>query len=190
MAEEEKTKIFLSAGGNAQENQYGELDEKHLSNKLKERLQDLGYEVYFAILESSTEGVVDGIFQDLLDSEYYLFVDYSREALLNDEGTQVGHRGSLFTNQELTVAKIRQMEIIPFQENGVIKEDGILRFIKVNATRFDRKDLVENVITRVKTEWKTGWKNKLVLTRDSAERGTTNYQLRDQRGDWPHSSTF
>lgn len=184
MGDEERTRIFLSAGGNSQE-EYRELDEEHLTDELKDKLEKLEingrkYEVYFALPDQSVEGVVDGIFENLKNSEYYLFIDFKREPLLNSKKEEMSPRGSLFTNQELAVAKVQKMHIIAFQEEGIKQKDGILGFIKVNATPFVRNELVDKVMERVRKEWTPGWKNKLVLGRNPSEKGSAEYQLRDQ----------
>lgn len=139
----EKAKIFLSAGRYPVEKERP-FDEMTLTDTIKDRLSQ-DYEVYLALAEQTTESVVDGIFDNLKTSEYYLFIDYKREDLGGDRG----RRGSLFTNQELAVAKTLGMPIIAFQEKGV-RLEGVLEFIKANSKQFDdRKTLVDNPVSSV-----------------------------------------
>jgi hypothetical protein len=178
----QRTRIFLSAGGNEQP-ALGRLDEAHITKDLIQRLEKpeegLGYEVYFALPQQSTEDLVNDIFQNLKNSEYYLFIDFKREKLTEDDGS-VTQRGSLFSNQELAIAQFQRKKIIAFQEDGVKKLDGILRFIHVNATPFSSRDgLVDKIIAEVKVRWDNTWKNQLKLYRKQGESAVVEFTYKD-----------
>ncbi len=169
MPEALRSKIFLSCGQN-KDPKISPLDEYSIVQGLKATLENkLGFEVYIAVEEQNVAGLVDDIFRNLRDSEYFLFIDFKREELALKSAEPVC-RGSLFTNQELALAKFLEMEIIAYQEEGVKKEDGILKFIHVNPTNFpDRKNLVDVVVAEVNRKWRSGWKNRLVLRRNAGE---------------------
>lgn len=159
--EELRAQIFLSCG------QSKHSDEVETAEAIKARLRELGFDTYIAVLEQTLRGVKDNIFKRLAESEYFVFVDFKREQLANS----ADYRGSLFSHQELAVASYLDIEVLPFQELGVKKEDGILRFIQTNPTEFPDKQVLPDLIAAEvqRRGWDPHWKNELVLERDPGE---------------------
>ena len=59
------------------------------------------YDLYISVNEQSLSGMTEDIFDNLKKAEYFLFIDFKREKLVRS-----AYRGSLFTNQELAIAKM------------------------------------------------------------------------------------
>src|ERR1041385_8826331 len=112
----EPSRVFISCGQSA-----AELD---VAGLIKQVLTDLGFEPYVAAQVQSVRALRENIFQQLRDTEYFLFVDFRREQLVQPD--DVIYRGSLFSHQELAIASFIELQILAFQEEGVKKLDGIL----------------------------------------------------------------
>lgn len=159
-----RARVFISCG------QQKNTDELEIANRIAEKLHKMGFDPYIAVAELSLKGVKENIFRRLSESEYFIFVDFRRERL--DKGTdEVVYRGSLFSHQELAVASFLDIEVLPFQEAGVKKDDGILRFIQANCVHFESGDrhLLPDVIAEKVREqgWSPSWRNELELERES-----------------------
>ncbi|MCW4046114.1 MAG: hypothetical protein NWE99_00920 [Candidatus Bathyarchaeota archaeon] len=138
-----------------------------VAKKIFDKLKKMGYEPYLALEQQTLQGVKEGIFEKLKNTEYFLFIDFKREGLYKDGTIDFNSgeaRGSLFTNQELAIATFQDLEILAFQEEGVKKEDGILKFIQANCKTFsDRKKLPTLVISQVRKKWNPNWRNELFI---------------------------
>lgn len=161
-----RARVFISCG------QQKGSDEVKVAHDIAEKLNKMGFEPYIAVVEQTLKGVKENIFQRLSESEYIIFVDFKRERLFtleNDrfEDTQK-HRGSLFSHQELAIATYLGIECIAFQEEGVRKDDGILRFIQANCIPFTDKHLPADVVAQKVREkgWNSSWRNELTLVRE------------------------
>ena len=118
-------------------------------------------------------GVTDHIFEQIVKSEYFLFIDFKREKL--NTGIRIGdrserHRGSLFSHQELAIAAFLQKEVIAFKERGV-RLEGISKFILANALEFShRKSLPKRVMDKVSEQWDPTWWDELNIQRDNNDK--------------------
>ena len=150
-----KARVFVSCS------QKGE-EEKTIAHKIERELVNLGFEPYVAIHRQSTESVIRNILNSLRAAEYYLFIDFKREPLSASD--PIYSRGSLFSNQELAIATYLSKPIIAFQESGVKPRDGILGAIQGNVITFDNRDnLVNDVLERIKTDWRNNWRNEIIF---------------------------
>lgn len=159
-----RAKVFISCGQNRNSN------EVETAHRIAERLTVLGFDHYIAIEEQSLRGLKENIFAQLESSEYFIFIDFKRERLftrLADLARQK-HRGSLFTHQELSIASYLDLPLLAFQEKGVQREDGIMRFLQGNSIEFSDRHLLPSVIADEvqRRGWKPNWKNELALSRD------------------------
>jgi len=161
--EEIKAQVFISSG------QRSDLGEVAIAQDIEDELQNLGYETYVAITEQSALGVRENIFRQLERSEYFVFIDFKREPLADEEVC----RGSLFSHQELAIASYLKKNLLVFQEKGIKKRDGLIGHLHINSIEFtDRKELPKQVATEVinpDRKWNPRWKDTLVL--ESANRG-------------------
>jgi hydroxymethylpyrimidine pyrophosphatase-like HAD family hydrolase len=169
----DKARVFISCGQHHQQ-------EKDMANRVKYELESRGYQTYVAVQQQSLRGVTENIFSRLKEYEYFLFIDFKRERLINENGKAIAdkhgkkiYRGSLFSHQELAIAAYLQQtttlpEIIAFQEKGVRPLDGILGFVQANPDTFENEnELVARVVKRLKgSQWTSTWQNRLELRRD------------------------
>lgn len=157
-----KAKVFISCG------QRKKADELQTAQEIGKQLTELGFEYYIALEEQTLRGVKDNIFRQLESSEYFVFIDFKREKIGGSTG-KTEYRGSLFSHQELALASFLEIPLIAFQEKGVKQEDGIMRYLQANSITFTNKHLLADVVGSeiTKRGWKSGWKNLLVLERDS-----------------------
>lgn len=174
-----KARVFISCGQRktatlskvTRENCSLFTPEFEIAQEISDELTNLGYDPYVALEQQKLEGVKEAIFQRLQESEYFIFIDFRREQL-GEEGTidfvwNKEYRGSLFSHQELAIATFQGLNVLAFQEDGVKKFDGILKFIQANCTPFsDRKKLAKLVISKVKEKWENNWQNELSMNRD------------------------
>jgi hypothetical protein len=170
-----RARVFISCG------QSKTSGEACVASKIRDRLRELGFDPYIAVEEQSLRGLTENVFAQLRTSEYFLFVDFKREKLADSEF----HRGSLFSQQELAIASLLNIEFAAFQEKGVGPLDGIMKFLHANTVEFtDRNqlpDTVANIIVQ-QSRWNPNWRNELVLEASSPEdyRGAKCFHVRVQ----------
>lgn len=157
-----RAKIFISCGQR-------DSDEVNIAHRIKERLEELGYDSYIAAEEQTLKGVKENIFKQLETSEYFIFIDFKREQL-KIRSTEPVYRGSLFSHQELAIASYLDIPVIAFQEKGVKKDDGILKFIQANCIPFtDRHTLPSVIADYVQKNWNPHWRNEITLERNDKD---------------------
>jgi hypothetical protein len=155
-------KIFVSCGQKHER-------ERAAAAAVKAMLEGLGFDVYVAIQAQSIEDVNSGIIRHLERSDYYLFVDFRREDLV-DAAASLWHRraarGSLFTHQELAVAYVFGFQdVLFFQEPGV-QVEGLLAYLGANPIPFESNDeLVASVCRSVGERWSVNYSRSLVAPR-------------------------
>jgi hypothetical protein len=151
-----RARVFISCG----QSDVG--DERQIADQIRLRLEQDGFDPYVAVKEQSMRGVRENIFEQLRKSEYFVFIDFKREALT--VANPARHRGSLFCHQELAIASFLEIELLALQEESVARE-GLLGYIQANATPFtDRNSLHHVVADKIKTRgWTSGWRNELEL---------------------------
>jgi hypothetical protein len=161
--DEVRAKVFISCG------QQKDTDEVDIAHKIKEGLDKLGYDPYIAVEEQTLKGVKENILKQLETAEYFIFIDFKREQILMKSGEPI-FRGSLFSHQELAIASFLDIPVIAFQEKGVKKDDGILRFIQANCVEFtDRSSLPQAIADYAQKTWNPHWKNEIFLERDDKD---------------------
>jgi len=155
--EKYKAKVFISCGQRT-------LEERNIAEKIFGELMQLGFDPYIAVQEQTLRGLKENIFRQIEKSEYFLFIDFKRERI--SRLFKNVFRGSLFSNQELALASFLNINFLAFQEKGVKKEDGIMKFIQGNCVEFsDRRTLPNLVIELVKDKkWDSNWKNQLAVS--------------------------
>jgi len=156
-----KARVFISCGQNRNS------DEIAVAKAIADSLSGLGYDPYIAVQEQTLRGLTQNIFRQLADSEYLIFIDSRREQLANS----TDYRGSLFSHQELAIAAFLDLDVLAFQEAGVLRLDGIMRFLQTNAIEFAaRTSLPQLVSAKVRERgWAPSWRKTLRLERDPAQ---------------------
>ena len=121
-----RARIFISCG---QREGY----ESELANTIAHRLIQRGFDPYITVEEQVLRGFTQNILPRLEESEYYLFIDFRREIVLDDYGNCMGNRGSLFSHQELAIAAFLNKPVIAFRERAVMGRDGVSGFLQINS---------------------------------------------------------
>jgi len=157
-----RARVFISCG------QRRDSDEPSIAARVRNALEELGYNTYVATEEQTLRGVKENIFRQIETSEYFVFIDFKREPLANQAGA---HRGSLFSHQELALASYLNLELVALQEKGVKREDGLMGFIQGNSIEFvDRSTIPSLVVEQItKRKWSPAWKNRLLLHREPGQ---------------------
>ncbi len=158
--EELRARVFISCGQNKTSN------EPKLAMAISRRLINLDFDTYVAVREQTLRGPKENLFEQLSKSEYFLFIDFTRERLAVKNRIC---RGSLFSHQELAVASFLEIEVLAFQEKGVHQRDGVLGSVQGNAIPFSGRarlpDLVGRQVKQRLSEgkWSPRWRNELAL---------------------------
>lgn len=171
-----RSRVFISCG------QRKNTDELAIAKQIADELEKIGFDPYVAVEQHNLRGVKESIFETLGKSEYFLFIDFKRERLYSENANPVDtgeHRGSLFSHQELAIATYLDHKALAFQEAGVKKDDGILRFIQANCIPFpERLSLPSIVVEKVKEHgWDSSWRNEITLERDSSDFKDANVNM-------------
>ena len=147
----------------------------HAVEKVERHLKNKGFATYVAVKHRSVEPIDENIFRALSSSEYFLFIDFRREQVMettHDGFVRLFHRGSLFSHQELALACFLKLDAVGFQQYGMRKE-GMLGFVHLNCFSFQNAgDLPDLVTEKIKElRWNACWKAQLRLDRKDFERG-------------------
>ena len=153
----QKTKIFISCG------QRDDSREVKVAKKIVNALEKLGYDTFLAKEVQNLGALTGVIYKELELAEYFLFIDFKREEVLNTEDGSRKNRGSLFSHQELAIASYLEKECLVFREQNMALE-GIQQFIISNPLEFSSdSELLNKVSEEVKARWQTGWKNSIEI---------------------------
>ena len=172
-SQSDRARVFISCG-------QAEGEEKDTAIEIARMLEnELGFETYVAGEQISLRGVKEAIFKQLPDSEYFLFIDFPRDEMLDGSC-----RGSLFSNQELAIAAYLDLDFLGFRHARVRPLDGLLKFVQADIPSFDNTaQLFRLVRERVGSKWANNWKNGLQLKRreDEWDDMVAGWQVEGQR---------
>jgi len=188
-----KARVFISCGQkDGPECDIADRIKKVLANDLKFESDDDW--PYVAKLDPSLKILLPEIFKRLKESEYFIFLDFNREQVLDEKGEIKGVRGSLFTHQELAITTYLDISRICFRAENLIEEknslkregmcsqlldnipaDQIFPPIDVSCTKEKREEIIVRVVdivtSKVKQlvknkQWNPNWRNELYINRD------------------------
>lgn len=145
-------KVFISCGQRPPK-------ETDLAKKVQQLLKErFDLDSYLAFKVQSF-GDIMKITQKLSMCDYYLFIDFRRERI----GWRK-YRGSLFTHQELALARhLGFSEMIALQEEGVALE-GFTRYILSNPEKFKNEDLLKKIERLVAERgWNKDYSRNLII---------------------------
>ena len=146
-----KARVFISCGQRTKR-------EKNIGFEVDRYFRERGFQTYFAEKVHSPEALTDHIFTFLKESEYFVFIDFKRDKI-SDEN----FRGSLFVNQEIGISTFLRIPGIGFIEKGV-KREGILDFQIYNAFLFeDGTEIIARLREKTK-DWDPNSVNELYLS--------------------------
>lgn len=143
-------RVFISCGQRTErEIGIGKLVEDYFkSNK---------FETYFAERVHSSEALTENIFKFLRQSEYFVFIDFKREKINEEE-----FRGSLFVNQEIAIATFLRLQGIGFCEKGT-KREGILNYHIYNEFPFEDGTEIIEILKKETKKWDISSVNELKI---------------------------
>lgn len=145
------SKVFVSCG---QANKH----EIAIASKIGVLLRSRGFRPYIAKKVQTVFEINSGIIRELKDSDCYLFVNFRRERIGRAE-----FRGSLFSNQEFSIAYALGFDrILVINQKGVMP-DGMLRYIGCNTDDFDVPDGCLKAVRKALDEsnWKPDYSRRL-----------------------------
>lgn len=148
-----KARVFISCGQRTDR-------EKKIGLEVERYFRERGFTTFFAEKVHSPEALTEHIFTFLKNSEYFVFIDFKREKIFEED-----FRGSLFVNQEIGISIFLKLPGVGFIEKGV-KREGILDYQIYNAFPFE--DGTE-IISRLREEtkaWDPNSVNELFLSFD------------------------
>jgi hypothetical protein len=181
-----KAHVFLSCG------QQKGSDEIEIARAISKKLGKMGFSIYIAVEEQTLEGVVDNIFSKIEESEYFVFIDFKREELVEvrreKNSNEKVYRGGLFSQEELAVATFLDKPVIAFQEKSIKPLDGILQFIQANSFAFDeRSSLPAKISKKIKENgWNPKWRDRIVLEKDPSEHEDAIFRPIKNKARWYH----
>lgn len=169
-----KAKLFLSCGQNSS------FGEPEWAKQVESKLTELGFEVFYAVEERNGRSLTENIFAELREADYYLFIDFKREELVqrrqrSKSNAALGKppklfRGSLFSHQEFAIACFQGLEILAFREVGVEPLTGVIGVVMANSISFQHRaelpnKVYEEVLRKLKeNEWSKTSQNRLQIT--------------------------
>jgi hypothetical protein len=154
-----KALVFPSCGQRDDEREYA----KQIEDMIK---QEFGLDCYNAESRQGFDDVMS-ITDHLAKADYYLFVDFKRDGPMPI---------SIFTHQELALARAWQItEMLAFQEEG-LKSYGILGYVLAHPTRFTRDRLIKIVRSKIADmKWRADYSRNLVASAITPPGGPVPY---------------
>jgi hypothetical protein len=147
-------KVFISCGQKTDE-------ERRTARRVAELFSAAGFEPYAAIEVQTITELNASIITELKNSDYFVFINFRREMIWPN--TDRPYRGSLFTNQELSIAYALGFDhMILLNESGVRRE-GVHEFIVANAPEFRRHDEIESILAAAIKQWSKDYSRQLHL---------------------------
>lgn len=151
-------KVFISCGQRPGE-------EENTAKQIKNWIdKQTGYSAWLARDAQSLEDLNNSIIKNLVDSDYFLFIDFKREKI-NGE-----FRGSLYSHQELVLAHylgFPEEESLFLAQEG-LKLEGFAEHLLFNCERFkEYKDIMRIVKDEIPKKWKPDYSRSLIVDKDS-----------------------
>ncbi|MFA5109798.1 MAG: hypothetical protein WC443_00175 [Desulfobaccales bacterium] len=171
-----KARVFISCGQRTAR-------EKNIGLEIDRFFRDRGFETYFAEKVHSPEALTDHIFKFLRESEYFVFIDFKRDKISEED-----FRGSLFVSQEIGISTFLKIPGLGFYERGV-KREGILTFQIYNAFLFDDGTEIINRLQEETRDWDHNSVNELFLSynpQNDSKDVTLNNHPQKALTDWWH----
>jgi hypothetical protein len=120
-------KVFISCG-------QASPPERQVAQSLATWLTSQGFSPYVAIQVQSILDLNAGIIGELKSSDYYLFINFRRDRLRLFPRRE--YRGSLFANQELSIAYALAFEHMLMLNQKAVRREGVFQFMVSNIPDF------------------------------------------------------
>ena len=147
-----RARVFISCGQRTNR-------EITIGKSVEDYFIERGFNTYFAERVHSSDALTENIFRALRNSEYFLFIDFRREKIEEDEDQ---YRGSLFVNQEIAIATFLGLTGVGFCEN-LIKREGILEYHIYNEHYFEDGTEIINKLKELTKDWDPTSVNELEI---------------------------
>ncbi len=173
-----KARVFISCGQRSDR-------EKSIGIAVEKYFRDRGFDAYFAERVHSPEGLTEHIFRFLQSSEYFVFIDFKRDALDSSS-----FRGSLFVNQEIAVATFLKLQGLGFMERG-LRREGVLDYQIWNPIEFEAQSDILFRLSRETSAWDPNSVNELFIDYDRSKVSwdvTISNNSSKPLSDWHHLS--
>jgi len=148
-----KARVFISCGQRTGR-------EIEIGKSVEHFFKSNKFETYFAERVHSSDALTDNIFKFLRQSEYFVFIDFKREKINEEE-----FRGSLFVNQEIAIATFLKLEGLGFCEKGT-KREGILDYHIYNEFPFEDETEIIEILKKETKKWDINSVNELKIIYD------------------------
>lgn len=147
-------RVFISCG-------QATPDEVAVATNISSWLHSKGFDPYVAIETQSILDLNSGIIGELKKSDFYLFINFRRD--------NIGHlgssffRGSVFTNQELSIAYAMEFEKCLFINQKGVKREGIFQYMVSNTPEFGNLTEVLSILQTavVTAKWHPSYSRNL-----------------------------
>ncbi len=151
-----RAQVFISCGQRD--------EERDTARRVAQWFSEQGFKPYVAIEAQSIQDLNSGIIRELRRSDYYVFIDFRRERLRNDQHDTV-YRGSLFSHQELAIVCALQFEHTIFFRQSDVLIEGLAAYMASNATVFNRPDEVPALVAEAVQlrEWNPHYSRNLMV---------------------------
>jgi hypothetical protein len=154
--------------------------EREIAQAVAQWFATRGYRPYVALEAQSIQNVNSGILGELRCADYYVFIDFRREAI--GDGGDERFRGSLFSHQELAIAYAMGFEHAIFFREAGVKLEGVCAYLASNATRFEDRNAVPSLVAQAVElrNWQPEYSRNLVV--GPLRMSDEPIQYRDLRG--------
>jgi hypothetical protein len=158
MSSDIRARVFISCG------QRADSGEAAIASEIASVLSQAGFLPYIAIDHQSLRSIRENVFPQLRDCEYFLFLDFRRDAIVGSESVE--YRGSLFSHQELAIASYLEKDVLAFREAGVRPLDGLIGHLQTNCLAFDERATLPGRVSEEiqRRGWRHDWQNRLTLS--------------------------
>lgn len=144
-----KARIFISCGQKDHEKKYG--------IEAADYFRQRGFDPYFAEEIQTPEGLTQNIFNALKHSEYFISINFDRDK---------SNFGSLFIQQEFSIAAFLELPMLSFTVGKNIELDGVSKYLILKPIKIvSEKELINN-LKKLTNNWDPNSINQFKLTFD------------------------
>jgi len=167
-------KVFISCG------QSGD-DELNVAKEISDWFIVNSYKTYVAVQIHTLFELNSEIIDELKSSDFFLFVNFKRERIIK-KSESIIYRGSLFANQELSIAYSMNFEKMLFINQKHVIKEGVLKYFVSNTPEFENyNEVLEIVKNAVKdSDWNPTYSRNLIC--DNLRWSDTSIRYIDHTG--------
>lgn len=177
--------VFVSCG-------QATLQERSAAKKVRSWLEGKGFDVFVALETQSLSDINSGTIGHLRRADYFLFIDFPREQVVETRGKQSKrrqYRGSLFSHQELALAYLLGFPDAVFLKHRQVELRGIAQFQMANAATFTDYSEVPRIVRQLVSEraWRPDYSRHLAAVDVDRPIAPNPYEsFGNERFDWEY----